>query len=130
LLRTALSFGFDAAYFLPGCVDPFNEKVIRAAKGALFHLPLLYGDWQQLLSLKNTFSLEFYQAAMDGIPMTDCRISLPFALILGNESHGTSKESRAYSQGISIPMSGKTDSLNVAIAGGILMFNVSGLCQK
>jgi RNA methyltransferase, TrmH family len=130
LLRTALSFGFDAAYLLHDCVDPFNEKVIRSAKGALFHLPLLHGDWNHLLSIKEKFSLELYQADMGGTPMTECLISTPFGLILGNEAHGTSKQAKEYAHSISIPMTQKTNSLNVAIAGGILMFNTSALCQK
>lgn len=130
LIRTALSFGFDAIYLLNNCVDPFNEKVIRAAKGALFHLPLLCGNWNQLISIKEKFSLTFYQADMEGKPITECSITTPFALILGNEAHGTSKQVKEYALSISIPMTQKTNSLNVAIAGGILMFNVSALCQK
>lgn len=130
LLRTALSFGFDAVYLLNNCVDPFNEKVIRAAKGAIFHIPLLYGDWDHLLSIKEEFSLNFYQADMDGIPINECSIQGPFALILGNESHGTSKKVKDHASSICVPMTGKTNSLNVAIAGGILMFNISVLCQK
>ena len=67
---------------------------------------------------------------MDGTPITKCSIIAPFALILGNEAHGTSKQVKEYAHGVSIPMTQKTNSLNVAIAGGILMFNASALCQK
>lgn len=130
LLRTALSFGFDAVYLLNHCVDPFNEKAIRAAKGALFHLPLILGDWDHLRSLQKTHSMQLYQADTEGTPMTECYPSIPFGLILGSESHGTSQEAKASALSISIPMTKKTESLNVAIAGGILMFNTSALCRK
>lgn len=130
LLRTALSFGFDAAYLLNQCVDPFNEKVIRAAKGALFRLPLLFGIWEDLVSLQKSSSLHLYQADAQGTPITQCSIVIPFGLILGNEAHGTSKEAKIHAQGISIPMTKDTESLNVAIAGGILMFTTSALHQS
>lgn len=130
LLRTALGFGFDAAYLLNHCVDPFNEKALRAAQGALFHLPLMVGDWNHLLTLQKTSSMQLYQADTEGTPMTRCSVSLPFALIVGNEAHGTSKEAKIHAHSISIPMTQKTESLNVAVAGGILMFNTSALCQK
>jgi len=130
LLRTALSFNFDAVFLLEGCVDPFNDKVIRAAKGALFHLPLFIGNWQQLLSLQIQYNLNLYQADLEGPSLLDQSILLPFGLILGNESHGTSKEAKEHAASISIPISPSMDSLNVAIAGGVLMFNMSMLCQK
>jgi len=130
LLRTALSFGFDAVYLLHHCADPFNEKAIRAAKGALFHLPLIFGDWEHLLSLQKSYSMELYQADIQGTPIAECSPSLPFALILGSEAHGTSEQAKKHAHSISIPMTKKTESLNVAIAGGILMFNTSALCRK
>jgi RNA methyltransferase, TrmH family len=130
LLRTALSFGFDGAYLINQCVDPFNEKVIRASKGALFHLPVMQGNWDELLALQKQSAMHLYQADTQGTSLSLCSISPPFGLILGNEAHGTSKEAKMHAQGITIPMSHHTESLNVAIAGGILMFNTSSLCQK
>lgn len=130
LLRTALSFNFDAVFLLKGSVDPFNDKVIRAAKGALFHLPLFLGEWKDLLSLQNQYNLNLYQADLEGLSLLDQPILSPFGLILGNESHGTSKEAKKHAKSISIPISPSMDSLNVAIAGGVLMFNMSMLCQK
>lgn len=130
LLRSALGFGFDAVFLLENCVDPFNDKVVRAAKGALFHLPILFGNWEQLLELRETYHLHLYQADMHGTPVDKATISLPMGLILGNEAKGTSLQAKSKAEGLSIPMSGKTESLNVAIAGSILMFNTSRLCQK
>ena len=48
LLRTACALGWDAAYMLPGCCDCFNDKAMRAGRGAAFRLPLAGGDWQGL----------------------------------------------------------------------------------
>jgi RNA methyltransferase, TrmH family len=48
LLRTAAAFGWQAVWLLPGCCDPFNDKAVRASKGATFKVPLVQGDWEQL----------------------------------------------------------------------------------
>jgi TrmH family RNA methyltransferase len=130
LLRTALSFNFDAVFLLKGCVDPFNDKSLRAAKGAIFHLPLLLGDWEDLLMLQKQYHLHLYQADIEGLSLLDQTIVSPFGLILGNESHGTSEKAKEHATSISIPISSSMDSLNVAIAGGVLMFNMSMLCRK
>ncbi|MBM3191591.1 MAG: RNA methyltransferase [Chlamydiae bacterium] len=130
LLRTALSFGFDAAFLLPGCVDPFNDKVVRSAKGALFHLPLLFGDWDDLLLLQKQKGLHLYQADLQGSALEETSFSLPLGLILGNESQGTSWEAKKCAQDVAISINPSMDSLNVAIAGGIFMFTMRASCQK
>ena len=48
LLRTALALGWGGALLLPGCCDPFNDKALRASRGAAFRLPLAPGTWQVL----------------------------------------------------------------------------------
>ena len=52
LLRTACAFGWGAALLLPGCCDPWNDKALRASKGAAFRLPLWSATWPQLASLQ------------------------------------------------------------------------------
>ena len=48
LLRTAYALGWDAAYMLPGCCDCFNDKAMRAGRGAAFRLPIAGGEWRGL----------------------------------------------------------------------------------
>lgn len=130
LIRTAGALGFDAIYLLEGCVDPYNEKVVNATKGALFFLPLLKGDWDQLLELTKENNLTLYQADLEGESFLNTPISSSLGLILGNESEGTSFLAKKHAIKLCIPMTNKAESLNVAVAGGILMFHLSRLCQK
>lgn len=128
LLRTALAFRFDAVYLLGPTVDPFNDKVVRAARGALFHLPLLSGSWEEFSSFIQKNALFVYQADLYGEVFSDLTSSPPFALILGNEAIGTSLRAKKLGKAITIPINPHTESLNVAVAGGILMHQLSRLC--
>lgn len=112
LLRTALALGWEGVFITENSVDPYNEKALRAAKGATFFLPIAYGSWEDLKHW------HLYAADMDGTPFEQAHIQTPLALVLGNEAHGIS---RPIQHKLSIPMNGQSESLNVAIAGGILL---------
>ena len=116
LLRTALSFGWDGAFILPSCCDPYNEKALRAAKGATFRLPLQFGAVDDL---KKMHSHHVYIADAKGKAAS---FQKPMLLVLGNEANGVSPAVRALGQPVAIPMKGGTESLNVAVAGGILLY--------
>ncbi|MCH9630583.1 MAG: 23S rRNA (guanosine-2'-O-)-methyltransferase RlmB [Chlamydiia bacterium] len=130
LMRTALGLGFDAIFLLNDCVDPYNEKVINASKGALFSIPIIRGNWEYLLEFRDSHKLKLYQADLGGDSFLELNMDDSIGLILGSESHGTSKNAKKHATKLTIPMTKKTESLNVAVAGGILMFHVSTLCQK
>jgi TrmH family RNA methyltransferase len=125
LLRTALALGWDAVYFLPGSCDPFNEKTIRAARGAHFKLSLAKGNDEQLHEWVKRNKVQSVVADIKGqvpenVPAAQCRL-----LVLGNEAHGASAAIRQFCQPVTIPMPGEMESLNVAIAGGILLYLLS-----
>lgn len=122
LLRTALALGWEGAFLTPGSTDPFNEKAVRAAKGATFKLPVKSGSWQELTALLQEKKYTLYAADAKGKNFSECRISAPIALALGNEAHGLARELTAAAQLLAIPMSGPMESLNVASAGAILMY--------
>lgn len=115
LLRTALAFGFEGAMILENTVDPFNEKAIAAAKGATFKLPL---SFEPLDQLEHTL----YLGDMDGEPIDTIDVQTPFVLVLGSESEGASPAIRKLAKAVTIPMTEMMESLNVAVAGGILMY--------
>jgi TrmH family RNA methyltransferase len=122
LLRTALVLGFEGVYLFHDCCDPYNDKALRAAKGATFRLPMRMGSWQELQGLAEKeqwacFAADIKGAAVDSIPFPERLL-----LILGSEAHGLSSEVKESCQAITIPQQGVMDSLNVAIAGGILMY--------
>lgn len=125
LLRTALALGWDAVYFLPGSCDPFNEKTVRAARGAHFKLSLAKGNAEQLHEWIKRNYVQSVVADIKG----DVAESLPTSrrrlLVLGNEAHRASVAVRQFCQPVTIPMPGKMESLNVAVAGGILLYLLS-----
>jgi len=126
LLRTALALGWDGVFLTEGSTDPFNEKALRAAKGATFKLPLQTGSTETLLSLLKKKKRTLLAADVQGKDLSIAKYDLPLGLVLGNEAHGISAPLKKIGEKISIPMSGPMESLNVATAGGILMYTLKG----
>jgi TrmH family RNA methyltransferase len=125
LLRTALALGWEGAFITCGSTDPFNEKAIRSAKGATFKLPLRSGTWEELKNLLQKKQFTLFAADAKGQDIKDCKTSgLPIALALGNEAHGISSELKKNAKMLAIPMHGPMESLNVASAGAILMYEL------
>lgn len=137
LLRSAAAFGWDAAWLLPGCCDPFNDKALRASRGAALSLPLASGDLSSLRAAATAHGLALL-AAQPGDD--ECRGSGgPSArgsggrrdvqgacLVLGTEGAGLSPQLLAAADAhVSVPMPGGMESLNVGVAGSLLMFAMS-----
>jgi TrmH family RNA methyltransferase len=124
LLRTAAATGVQAIFLPPETTDAFAPKVVRAGMGAHFRLPILSLTWGEIRS--RTHDLKIYLAEMEGA--TSCweaDFRTPLALIVGSEAEGASPAARELAnQSICIPMPGETESLNAAVAGAILMFEV------
>jgi TrmH family RNA methyltransferase len=121
LLRTALALGWEGAFLLDEGCDPFNDKAMRAARGATFRLPLAWGTWDEFNILIQEEGWKLLAA--DFVGEEPCQISVEkIALVLGNEAVGVSDRGKKLSHPVTIPMPGEMESLNVAIAGGILMF--------
>lgn len=124
LLRTALAAGVDHVLLPPGTVDPYSPKVVRAGMGAHFRLPISKLPW---IKIQNELQgLHVYIAdAERGLPHTDADLTGPLALVIGNEARGPGPEAQELAHDmLHIPMPGEADSLNAAIAGAILIFEV------
>jgi len=124
LLRTAAAAGVQAVLLPPETADAFAPKVVRAGMGAHFRLPIRSLTWEEIRT--TTQGLKIHLADMEGvIPCWQANFSNPLALIVGGEADGASQPAQelATSQ-VSIPMPGKVESLNAAVAGAILMFEV------
>ena len=124
LLRSALAFGWEGAILFNDTCDPFNEKAIRAAKGATFRLPLACGSQEELHSLIHANQLTPYFADIQGQRMDQVAEKKNVLLVLGNEAHGVSEAIRQSCRAVTIPMSGEMESLNVSVAGGILLYEL------
>jgi TrmH family RNA methyltransferase len=122
LIRTALALGWEGAYIVSNSCDPYNDKALRAAKGATFRLPLSFGNWDDLTGIISRNKMASLAADMDGTDIKEIKEVQKIALVLGNEAHGISSEADKLCTKVAIPMSGKMESLNVAVAGGILMY--------
>ncbi len=120
LLRTALALGWDGVFLLPGSCDPFNDKALRASKGAPFKLPIIKGTWDEFDQLAKQHQLTPLAADLEGQSpeKRNC------FLILGNEGQGLSDEARSRGEKITIPLAGEMESLNVSAAGAILMYRL------
>ena len=126
LLRSALALGWDGVFLLNNTCDPFNDKALRAAKGATFHIPIQSGSWDDLQQILGKKKFQVLSADLKGTPYNKISCSHPLALVLGSESHGTSNLVKKSFESVSIPMPGPMESLNVAIAGAILLAHLRG----
>lgn len=126
LLRTARGLGWDGAFLTEGSTDPYNEKALRAAKGATFTLPWRSGTREELFSLLEHNKLPLIAADAQGKEIAECTFPPSLALALGNEAHGLCAALKNSSQQVAIPLHGRMESLNVASAGAILMYLLRG----
>lgn len=119
IIRTALAFNFKNIY-LYNCVDWTNDKVLRASMGTIADINLFECDLDDLNKLK---SYNIYCADMKGENLEKINKSKDYlGVILGNEANGVSDEIYALAKNIvSIPMQNSVESLNVAVAGAIIM---------
>ena len=126
ILRTAAAAGVDAVFLPSGVVDPFSPKVLRSAMGAHFRLPVLTIAWDEIRNYLEFHSLRvFLASARAGKVYTQENFRIPLALITGGEAEGAgASASELADETVHIPMPGEAESLNTAIAAGILMFEV------
>tara|TARA_B100000586_G_scaffold156662_1_gene114030 strand:- start:33 stop:818 length:786 start_codon:yes stop_codon:yes gene_type:complete len=125
LLRTAAWFGIQSVFRSPECVDPFNSKVVRSAMGAHFY----FSHFETITKekIKNNFiksGIEVFGADMEGSSINSLNVSdvKGWILILGSEAHGISESSRdLVTTMVAIPGVKGMESLNVSVAGGILL---------
>ena len=121
LLRSADAAGVQAVLTPPETTDAFAPKVVRAGMGAHFRLPVQAMSWGEIH--KQTKGLQLFIADMDGQSCWETDFHQPLALIVGGEAEGASDEARSLTNAfVKIPMAGKTESLNAAVAGSVLMF--------
>lgn len=125
LLRTAKSAGVQAVLLTQGSTDAFAPKVVRSAMGAHFTLPIVTLPEDEITAIAEQNRLAVWAAAADAEESyAEVDFSLPLALVIGSEAHGVSHQMMQSAAGLKIPMPGGGESLNAAIAGAVLMFEV------
>lgn len=129
ILRTSGAAGVEAVLLTHGSSDAFAPKVVRAAMGAHFRLSIHTLPWSEIekyLQRDPGPSLSLLLADSEGgLPYTQADFRAPLALVLGGEAKGAGEQSRRAAQArIHIPMPGQSESLNVAAAAAVLLFEV------
>jgi len=126
LTRTAVAFGWDTVALLPGTCDPFNDKAMRAARGATFRVDFVaFESFEELARAGKELGMELYAAepsASENVDPERARSVPKACLVLGTEGKGLSDDALRACKPVSIPMSGEMESLNVGVAGAVLMF--------
>jgi len=130
ILRTALGLGGAGVVALKGTADLHNAKVLRGSMGALFRLPAVAADAADYLAWAKSTGVETWVTAADGEPLSKRtgahRPRAPIALVLGNEGAGVGAAlSAAAPRRVAIPLRPGVESLNVAVAAGILLYEVT-----
>ena len=131
ILRSAEAAGADLVVLTPGSVDPFNPKVVRASAGALFHVPVVTATIDDVASA----GFELFGTTSHGfpgrtvVPYTDADLTGRIAVVMGNEAAGLPDEWNdtvgPVRSWITIPHCGRSESLNVAMAATVIVFEAA-----
>src|SRR5437867_4281038 len=137
LIRTAHALGASASLWLRGSADPMNPKALRAAMGATFRHPVVQLDDGPFITWAREHGVTLGASAADGVPLHRAlergrgkggagRVDGPIAVIVGNEGAGIRPQLNAVAaQRVAIPLAQGAESLNVAVAAGILLYEVT-----
>jgi len=125
IARTALGLGASGLIALKGTAELTNPKVLRGAMGALFRLPAATATDAELLAWLARTGTSLWLTDSEGERPGGQRLTAPVALVLGNEGTGVRPElERAATRRLAIPLARGVESLNVAVAAGILLYEV------
>lgn len=125
ILRVASAAGADGVLLGPGCVDAYNPKAARGSMGALLRLPVRPATWDEIAPAVAGLDV-WLAAARDGLAYSAVDWRQPAALIIGGEAHGAGAAAERLATGrVTIPMRDATESLNAALAAGIILFEAA-----
>lgn len=123
IIRTMDWFGLNQLICSPNTAEWYNPKVINATMGSFTRVRCVYTDLKQFIE---TSSLPAFGADLSGIPLDEWHATKPYIVVMGSESHGISENVASVLRArISIPRKGEAESLNVAIATGIICHHLT-----
>lgn len=125
MLRTAVAAGADGVILAPGSVDAYNPKTVRGSMGAHLRLPIHSLDWADIGRVVSGTAV-WAAVVNEGVDYTAVPWTQPSALIIGSEAWGISKAGLTLATGrLTIPMAAHTESLNAAMAAGVILFEAA-----
>ena len=123
VIRIADWFGIDNIICSPACADQYNPKVVQSTMGSLGRVNILCTDLVEWLQKNNNIAI--YAASLEGKPVQQLKKINEGVIVIGNESKGISEDVlQLVNEKITIPKTGKAESLNAAVAAGILLSHV------
>jgi TrmH family RNA methyltransferase len=126
MLRTADAVGAGGVILLDDCADPFSVEAVRASMGAVFTMPLAQARWEEFLPWLRTGPGQLIAASLrEAVPYRGAEYSAPCFVMVGNESRGLPEDyEMACDLRVTMPMKGRADSLNAAVAAAVLAYEV------
>jgi len=122
IIRIADWYGLDAVYCTENCVDLYNSKTLNATMGSFCHLPIYYANIETLL---NNTNIPILAATLNGSSVYEIEVEADWLLWIGNESNGINESLLHLAKtALKIPEKGKAESLNAAVACGIIVDNL------
>lgn len=124
MIRTADAAGIDAVIIGKGSADPYNPKTVRSGQGSHFHIPIVKGDLLEWVERAKRQEIQMIGTSLEqSVHYKEVEPTERFALIMGNEGSGMSEELLQQTDvNVLIPIHGQAESLNVAVATGILLY--------
>lgn len=125
MIRTADAAGLDAVILGKGCADLYNPKTLRSAQGSHFHIPVVRGDLEEWIETLQDHGVPVFGTALedDAVNYNEIQHNGKFAIMVGNEGSGIHPQLLSKTdQTIIIPIFGQAESLNVAVATGIVLY--------
>ncbi|WP_146548063.1 TrmH family RNA methyltransferase [Rummeliibacillus suwonensis] len=124
MIRTADAAGIDAVILGKGSADPFNPKTVRSTQGSIFHIPVVRGELSEWIDSLKEKKIPVYGTALENAVLyNQVERKEEFALIMGNEGSGIHPDFLEKTDlNVTIPIMGRAESLNVAVATGIVLY--------
>ena len=128
IIRMADAFGLTAVIVSPTTCDPYNDKVIRATMGSVWHIPVVRKTMDECFTFFESNKIETVATHLRGNELGSGDLKLPCAYFIGNEGDGLTNETAGRcTKLVKIPMKGKAESLNAAVAASVIGYELSKL---
>ena len=128
IIRMADAFGLTAVIISPTTCDPYNDKVIRATMGSVWHIPVVRKTMDECFAFFGSAKIDTIATHLKGNELCAGDLKLPCAYFIGNEGEGlTDETSQKCTKLVKIPMKGKAESLNAAVAASVIGYELSKL---
>ena len=126
MLRTCDAVGAGGLILIDDCADPFSAEAVRASMGAMFTVGLAQAPWEDFLGWMRAGEGQLVAASLrDAVPYRGAPYRAPCFILVGNESQGLPEAYEAACDlRVTMPMKGRADSLNAAVAGAVLAYEV------